>query len=110
MFAKRLRELREARGFTLDELGELVGGIQKSQIQRWESGAVPNAESVTKLARTFGVTSDYLLGLVDTKSGHLKEEDLSLEEHKLLTALRNGALRQAMELVLDISGKAGSGK
>lgn len=37
-------------------------GISKTSVTRWKNGAVPKGEIVTRLARYFGVSVDYLLG------------------------------------------------
>lgn len=104
MFASRLRQLRQGRGYTLEELAALVGK-SKSQITRWEKGQIPAADAVTKLATTFEVSTDYLLGLVDQPTEHLHESALSADERQLLDALRNGKLRAAMQLLITMAGE-----
>lgn len=105
MFAHRLRTLREARGYTLEDVANLIG-VHRSQIIRWEDGKIPNAESVVKLAKAFSVSADYLLGLVDNEYDTLKEAQLSTGERQLLDALRNGALHRALEVILAMTGDA----
>lgn len=102
-FADRLKELRSRRGYTLEELAALVGR-SKSQVARWERGQTPASDVVSNLATTFGVSADYLLGLVDQPNGYLPESALSSDEQQLLDALRNGKLRAAMQLVIQMSG------
>ena len=108
MFASRLKDLRNRRGYTLEELGALVGR-SKTQVTRWERGQIPSADVVTKLATTFGVSADYLLGLVDRPTEYLHESALSSEERRLLDALRNGKLRAAMQLVIELAGEGANG-
>lgn len=108
MIAQRLKDLRAARNYTLEDVAELIGS-SKQQVARWESGQLPNAETVAKLAQAFGVTADYLLGLVDKPQEVLIEEALSSDERKLLDALRNGSLRMAMQMVLELSRPANVG-
>lgn len=105
MFASRLKELRSRRGYTLEELAALVGR-SKSQVARWERGQIPASDVVTNLATTFGVSADFLLGLVDQPNGYLQETALSSDEQQLLDALRNGKLRAAMQLVIEMAGDA----
>ena len=65
MFAKRLQELRNERRLSQRQLAEEVG-ISWANINRWENNIViPKMDSIILLARFFGVSSDYLLGLVD---------------------------------------------
>lgn len=108
MFASRLKQLRTQRGYSLEDLGGMVGR-SKTQVARWERGQIPSADVITVLATTFGVSADYLLGLVDEPTGHLHESELSADERQLLDALRNGKLRAAMQLVIEMSGGATNG-
>ena len=64
-FTERLKELRQEKGLSQRQLAKETG-ISKSAIGFWETGErVPNAQAVVVLAKYFGVTSDYLLGLED---------------------------------------------
>ena len=64
-FTERLKELRQEKGLSQIQLAKETG-ISKSAIGFWETGErVPNAQAVVVLAKYFGVTSDYLLGLED---------------------------------------------
>lgn len=64
-FTERLKELRTEKNLTLVELAQGTG-ISKSAIGLWENGKrIPNALAIITLAKYFGVTSDYLLGLSD---------------------------------------------
>jgi len=63
VFAERLKELRKLRNIVADDLA-LATGVSQSSISSWENcKVIPSADSVYKLAKFFGVTSDYLLGL-----------------------------------------------
>jgi len=68
-FPRRLHSLREAAGQTQHEVAKALGFASESVYQLWEKegGNLPNAINVRKLALHFGVTSDYLLGLAETK-------------------------------------------
>lgn len=64
-FSERLKELRCEKNLSQAQLAKLTG-LSKSAIAFWEVGArSPNAQAIIILARFFGVTSDYLLGLSD---------------------------------------------
>jgi len=64
-FAERLRELRQEKGLSARVLGKAVG-IADSTIIQWENQKhVPNIEHLAILAKFFGVSTDYLLGLED---------------------------------------------
>lgn len=62
-FGKILRELRKENKVTQPELAEAIG-VSNGMISFWESGKCePTLSNIIKLAKFFGVTSDYLLGL-----------------------------------------------
>jgi putative transcriptional regulator len=56
----RLRELRQARGFSQEELARLLG-VAGYTVTRWETGQMrPTAGNARKLARRLGVDVDAL--------------------------------------------------
>ena len=58
-----IRELREKKGMTLEELGDKVG-VGKSTVRKWENGMIQNMrrDKVGKLAAALGVSPAYLMG------------------------------------------------
>ena len=57
--------LRREREIGQNELAGALG-LSNASVSYWETGKqIPSAEAVYKLARFFGVTADYLLGLSD---------------------------------------------
>lgn len=62
---ERLRELREKKGITLQELSDNIG-VSVKMLEKWES---PNSDvrsnNIIKLAAYYGVTTDYILGSDD---------------------------------------------
>lgn len=65
-FAERLKELRLEKGLNISGLGKEVG-INYTNLIRWESGErQPSIDAVIILAKYFDVTTDYILGVVDT--------------------------------------------
>jgi transcriptional regulator with XRE-family HTH domain len=60
---QRLKDLRVERKLSLRELSKLAD-VSVMSISRWENNQSDIlSESITKLAKYFGVTTDYLLGL-----------------------------------------------
>ena len=61
---ERIGDLRTSRGWSQKKLSEITG-IVTSQISRIETGVIENISSdiLIKLARAFGVSADYILGL-----------------------------------------------
>lgn len=94
----RLREIRERRNLTQDDLNNRLG-FGGTQVYRYETGkADPSPEVLVRLARELEVTTDWLLGLVDAPGEHLQEEDLAPDERKLLSAFRRGDWREGMKI------------
>lgn len=64
-FGIRLKELRTERKVTQTELAKALGCSQ-SMIAQWETHKnKPTEDFIVKTAKFFGVSADYLLGLID---------------------------------------------
>lgn len=64
-FAERLKLLRHEKGLSQMQLAKATG-LSHTALVYWENESrIPNAKSVVVLAKYFGVTTDYLLGLAD---------------------------------------------
>ena len=77
VFAERICQLRKAKDWTLERLGNEVG-LGKTTVLNWEkSGAVPNEEVLRKLSSLFEVPIDYLLGsdVTNFKAGNADLDD-----------------------------------
>jgi transcriptional regulator with XRE-family HTH domain len=62
IFSERLIKLMDKSGITQNDLADTISTSQ-SAISRWKAGSVPNGELVSRLAKFFGVSTEYLLGL-----------------------------------------------
>lgn len=99
MRVDRLKAVREQRQLTQRDLANRVG-ISDQQIYRYESGSnEPTADILTRISQELEVSSDFLLGLVDRPNDHLREEDLSPMERKLVQAVRSGRIRELFEIL-----------
>lgn len=64
----RLKELREARGLTLEQVGAYVG-VNKATVQRYEIGNIDIKRNVAiKLAECLGTSPAYIMGWTDDPS------------------------------------------
>mgnify|MGYP003262045580 CR=1 FL=1 len=81
----KIKQLREKSEMTQAELARELG-LTRSSINAWEMGlSVPSTPFIVELAKLFGVSTDYLLGLDTTAT--LKVDGLSEREVSILTEL-----------------------
>lgn len=86
-FGNRIKELRNQKSLTLEQLAQRLG-VSKSLICAYEAGTrLPSLEMLVKLANSFSVSTDYLLG-VDKKQlidvTHLSTEQVFLLKNLIL--------------------------
>ena len=66
VFGKRLKELRKANGYTIEQFADMVG-ISKSTLGYYENDKrMPDIEILTRIADTLNVNADYLIGRTNT--------------------------------------------
>lgn len=66
MLNQRIRELRCGCGWSQVELAKRLG-LSKQTVSNWENDNIqPSIEMLVRLSKTFGVSTDYLLGLEQT--------------------------------------------
>lgn len=81
----KVKQLRESREWSQGELARRVG-ITKSAISTYELGIrTPSADVVCALAKTFGVSADYLLGITERRA--VEVEGLSERDEALVREL-----------------------
>ena len=94
---ERLKDLRVERGLTLEQLAEQTH-LSKSALGSYEADEYKDIShyALIKLAKFYGVTADYLLGLTETKN-HPNADlaDLHLSD-ELIDLLKNGRLDTAL--------------
>lgn len=68
MFNQRIRELRVSQNMSQVELARRLG-VTKQSVSNWENDNImPSIELLIRIARVFGVSTDYLLGMTDTET------------------------------------------
>ena len=107
---ERLKLMREKLGLSQDELAERLG-LGQAQINRYEQNKNdPSSETLVLLARHLEVTTDYLLGIVDTPTQQVRLSDLTEEEREILDTLQQAArLIAARNKRADTSDRAPGG-
>ena len=68
MFDERIRQLRSSLGMNQTQFGNRLG-VSKQSVSNWENGNIqPSIDMLTKIAVTFSVSADYLLGISEIRS------------------------------------------
>lgn len=92
MIGKRVKELRIKSRMSQQELGNAIG-VTKVSVCGYENGSrIPNLEKLTKIADTFGTTTDYLLGreiLVTNEENKTRIGSVSYEDVCFIMELRH---------------------
>ena len=67
---ERLKDLRVERGLTLEQLADQTG-LSKSALGKYETDDFKDISpfSIVTLAKFYGVSTDYLLGMTETRRG-----------------------------------------
>ncbi|WP_251317706.1 helix-turn-helix domain-containing protein [Flintibacter muris] len=83
---ERLKDLRKKRGLTLEALSEATK-ISRSALGTYETGEFKDISpfSIVKLAKFYGVTTDYLMGVSNLE----KEADAEIQELRLTNEALN---------------------
>ena len=90
---ERLKDLRVERGLTLEQLAEATG-ISKSALGKYESDDYKDISpySIVELAKFYGVSTDYLMGMTETKNHPNTDlHDLHLSDD-MIALLKSGKL------------------
>lgn len=102
-FGTRLRHKREKAGLTRNALAKKVG-VTYNAIHYWEAkGQIPKTDSVQKIAKVLGVSSDYLLNggeEFSDKSGEYIWTILNEAEGRIRAAI--GDVKAEFQLRLEI--------
>lgn len=87
--ADRIKRLRKEHRWNQTELGQHIG-VSTQVVSNWERNYTqPDKEDIYKLAQTFQVTTDYLLGLSNYPFIIESTDKKEVTEHDLLILLRS---------------------
>lgn len=99
----RIRELRNKRGLTQSQLGDMIN-VTKASISGYENGTRnPDKETLIKLADIFHVSTDYLLGRTEIKQAHVLT---GKEEYDFTPEEEISAQKKMQEMIEDIKKEA----
>lgn len=75
----RFKECREKTSYTQKQVAVILG-VKPPQISKWESGTGnPSRENCIKLAKLYGVSTDYLLGISDDSTPIVNNDPWDVE-------------------------------
>lgn len=107
--ATRAREVRESRGFTLQQAASALG-TSVSRVRAWEIGSTRmDGEHMERLADVYGVDPFSMFPVQDVRS-RAPEPQLSPRESMLLDAVRRKSLHELLSIVATLAADWGSGK
>ena len=99
-FKERLRELRTAAGYSMEELGSRIG-VGKSAIGNYEAGSrFPKHDKIEMLADIFHVDIDYLYGRSDDIQ---KSEDDDSRITHLINMLNSEGRLEAIKRIYELT-------
>ena len=102
--SERIKSLIEQSKLSYQEL-EKKTGIKKSSLQRYASGVTAKIplDVIEKLAVTFGVSQEYLMGWSEDEKEKLSTDKIELTEgEKLMLDLFNQVPEEKQKMVLDM--------
>ena len=87
--ASRLRALREKSNLSQERVAKAVG-VTRTAYNKYENGVIKPVRKLNELAEFFGVSTDYLLGLVgpkaEAKNMARRHENKQVEKYLSLSA------------------------
>lgn len=95
----RIRELRKAKGFTLEQLAEKS---QSSKSYIWElenkDPPRPSGEKLALIASALGVTTDYLLG-IDAEKLETAEDKAFFRKYQKMDSSQKHQIREMLDII-----------
>lgn len=102
-FSERLRQLRQLRHLTLDELAVSLEST-KTTLSRYENNKrIPDADFIVKAAGYFKVSTDYLLGLT---SHPTRVDDFLIKKHYYIDGLSDVDYKTLEVFIEDLKHKS----
>ncbi|WP_296710637.1 helix-turn-helix transcriptional regulator [Rhodoblastus sp.] len=99
-FGQKIRDLRKAKGLTLDQLATLTGS-SKSYIWELENKNPPrpSAEKIVKIAEVLGTTSDYLMDASGAENKESADDLAFFRKYRTLDDSKKDTIRQMLDII-----------
>ena len=97
----RLKEMMAKRNHNAESLAELIGRSERNIWRILSGEGNTTDDTVIQIAQALEVSADYLLGLSDDPSPHIRLDNMSDEERAVVAAMRRGDDKAAMNIILN---------
>ena len=105
MLSERLKALRKRDGITQTEFAKKFN-VSAGTIGNWETGArEPDYETLLRISKFFGVSTDYLLGRGETKKAPVPSA-VTTDDEELMEYLEELKTRPEMRMLFSLSKNA----
>lgn len=98
MVNSRLKEIMHKRGKNSTELAAIIG-ISERNMRRIVAGGSTSDESITAIAKALEVSADWLLGISDDPSSHMRLDNMNEDEKAVVAAMRRGDDKTVMKIL-----------
>ncbi len=95
----RLQEVMARGGHNPASLAEMIGSSERNIWRLLSEDGKTSDETVVAIARALDVSADYLLGLSDDPTPHMRLDNLTDKERLVLAALRRGEKLEAINII-----------
>ncbi|MBN8594829.1 MAG: helix-turn-helix transcriptional regulator [Anaerolineae bacterium] len=99
MRKENLAFLMTKRGISEVQLAEEIGVSERTIFHYKQGKYVPDSRTLTKLATALRTSSDYLLGLTEDPTSHIKIDNLTQQDKEVIEALHRDDKIEAIRLI-----------
>lgn len=102
MFGDKLRGLRTSKNLSQEKLGSILN-VSSNAVYSWEVGKTqPSIEMITKIAKYFDVTPNYLLGFNQEDKDNIERLKITLKEAGLFNGEDEDMTKEDFEKAMAI--------